>query len=188
MDNREASRKTIRDLVWSGFYDAEEAYEVFLESMFGPDEIDVLWLRAEIEEEFRRKVAEEETWPETTDCDRLDEAFDELEADGILALHNAGYTQDNGIDDVTQFYHEAGGEDSSIVGYCFYHGQDLERVIERGDLELTFGDIEGDNARGVDVGRKIEQALRKVGLTVVWDGSVSSRILIRGIKWQRRSE
>ncbi len=166
MDKAALAIESLRQYVWSGFFDANEIVEMIDEAVFRPGEIDHSWLRVQIEEEFRKKRAAEPTWPAVTDCDRLDQVFDSLERQGILSLQNAGYTQDNGIDDVTQLYYEAGGEQSDIVGYCFYHGQDLERVMEDGDLGLTFGDILGGDEEGVEIGRRIKLTFESAGFTV----------------------
>jgi hypothetical protein len=188
MDIEAVARDAVRRYVWSGFYDTDGIVEIIDESIFEPGQIDLDWLRAEIMTAFRKKQAEERTWPSTTDCDRLDQVFASLEQQGIMALQNAGYTQSDGISDVTQFYHEAGGEQSDIVGYCFYHGQDLERVMESGELWLTYGDILGEDEKGVEIGRRIKHALEGVSFTVEWDGSIKTRLLVKGIKWQRRGK
>jgi hypothetical protein len=185
MDDRAVALEAVRRYVWSGFYDTDEIVEIIDESIFEPGKIDRSWLRAEIKKAFRRKAAEERTWPNKTDCDRLDQVFDSLERQGIMALQNAGYTQSDGISDVTQLYHEAGGDQSDIVGYCFYHGQDLERVMESGELWLTYGDILGDDEKGVEIGRRIKQVLEGAGFTVEWDGSIKTRLLVKEIKWQK---
>jgi hypothetical protein len=186
MDNEAVARAAVRRYVWSGMHDADEIVEIIDEAIFEPGEIDKDWLRAEIEKAFRQKRAEEATWPEVTDCDRVDRVFEALEEQGILALQNAGYTQSDGLADVSQFYHEAGGERSGIEGYCFYHGQDLERVMESGELWLAFGHVSGDDEPGVEIGRRIKKAFEAAGFTVEWDGSVKTRVLVKGIRWQRR--
>ncbi|WP_149114961.1 DUF6891 domain-containing protein [Limnoglobus roseus] len=178
MDKEAVAVESVRQFVWSGFYDADGIVEMIDEAVLSPGELDHGWLRARIEEEFRKKRADELAWPAITDCDRLDQVFELLEQQGILALQNAGYTQDNGLDDVTQFYHEAGGEQSGIGGYCFYHGQDLERVMENGDLHLTYGDIRGDDEKGIEIGRRIKRALETAGFTVVWDEAIKTRLLV----------
>jgi uncharacterized protein DUF6891 len=186
MDNRASALDAVRRYVCSGFYDTDEIVEIIDESVFRPGEIDKTWLRAEIRKAFRTKKTEEKSWPATTDCDRLDQVFAALEAQGIMALQNAGYEQSDGIADVTQFYQEAGAEQSDIVGYCFYHGQDLERVMQSGQLWLTYGDILGDDEKGVEIGQRIRRALEEAGFAVEWDESIKTRLLVKGIKWQRR--
>jgi hypothetical protein len=177
----------IRRYVWSGLYDPEEVAIIVGEEMSEPEQFDEDWLQAQVEQEMARKRAEEATWPATTDCDRLDRVFEALEAQGIIVEQDAGLTKSDGLEDVTEVYEDSGGEKSGIVGYCFYHGQDLDHVMASGELWLAFGDFRGDNQRGVEIGRRIQRALEDAGFTVKWNGSIGQRILIKGIRWQRRS-
>lgn len=176
----------IRRLVWSGFYDVEEVQEILLDEIFQPGELDEAWAASAIKAEFMRKKEVEGAWPLMTDCDRLDSAFDELNDNGIIALQNAGYDQDQGIEEVTEVYHEQGGADSPVEGYCFYHGQDLERAVDGEGLLLTFGDIQGDDGRGVDIGHRIVETLARHGLAVSWSGTIDERIELPEIEWRRR--
>lgn len=173
--------------VRSGFHDADEIAEIVDETVLEPGEVDQDWLRTVIAEAFAKKRREEARWPKETECDRLDQLFDELNDDGIIALQNAGYEQSDGISDVTEAYHEAGGEESDVKGYCFYHGQDLEGVLKSGDLWLTFGDIGGEDDKGIQIGHRIKKAAESKGFKVEWDGSIKTRLLIKGIDWKRRS-
>jgi hypothetical protein len=178
--------REIYNLVWSGFYGPAEIETILCEEMYEPGEIDADRVRERIEEEFRRKRAEEATWGEVTDCDRLDRVFDALGRQGIVCLQNAGMTQSDGFSDVSEAYDRAGGDGSGIVGFCFYHGQDLTRVIEGGDLYLAFGAIKDVDDRGLEVGGLIVDALRRDGFEVEWDHSTKTRILVKGIRWQSR--
>ena len=184
-EQKALAMECVREYVWSGFYDPDEIVEMIDEAAFRPGEIVHDWLRSQIERAFREKQAEEASWPAESDCDRLDRVFASLGGDGILSLQNAGYTQSDGLDDVAQFYQEAGGEQSGIVGYCFYHGQDLERVMKRGDLYLAFGDVGRDDEKGAEIGRRIMRAFEAAGFAVEWDGTVKTRLLVKGIQWQR---
>lgn len=177
----------IRRLVWSGFYDAPDVREIVLEEIFEPGEIEPEWVERRIDEEFARKLEVERAWPVVTDCDKLDRAFDELNDSGIIALQNAGYDQDEGMDEVTEAYQEQGGEDSGAEGYCFYHGQDLERAVDGQGLLLTYGDINGDASKGEVVGERIVDVLHAHGLAVTWSGSLEERIELPEIEWRRRN-
>jgi hypothetical protein len=177
----------IRRYVWSGLYDAQEVAWVVGNDFAESGELDEAWLRAEVEKEMARKRAEEATWPATTDCDRLERVFKTLEEQGIIIEQDAGLTKSDGLEEVTESYEVAGGEKSGLVGYCFYHGQDLDYVMASGDLYLAFGDFHGDDTQGVEIGRRIRQALEGAGFSVEWNGSVWKRILVKGIRWQRRS-
>jgi hypothetical protein len=186
-DDKAAVIEAVNLHVRSGFYGTDEIAEIIDETILEPGEVDRDWLRAVIADAFAKKQREEAKWPKETDCDRLDQLFDALNEEGIIALQNAGYTQSDGLSDVTEAYREAGGEQSDVTGYCFYHGQDLERVVEGGDLWLTFGDIGGDDDKGTRIGHRIKTAAESKGFKVDWGGSIKTRLLIKGIDWKRRS-
>jgi hypothetical protein len=144
-------------------------------------------LRELVKAEVARQKAEQKSWPEVTDCDRLDQAFAALEAEGILAIHNAGMTPSEGIAEMSEQYHAAGGAVSGIVGYCFYHRQDMEYALKYHKLGLAYGDIDGDDHRGVEIGRRIRSALQAAGLRVTWTGSIKDKLDITDFHWQRRT-
>jgi hypothetical protein len=187
VDNKANAISAIRRHVWAGTYDAEAIAIIVGEEFFPPGQVDYKWVRARIKEAFLPKRAEEATWPAVTDCDRLDRVFEGLETQNILALQDTGLTKSDGLEDVFQEYEDAGGEESGIEGYCFYHGQDLETVMKSGRLWLAFGHISGKNKPGVDIGRRTKRALEAAGFKVEWDGSIGKRMLVKGFRWQRRS-
>jgi hypothetical protein len=187
MDRRAEALDSIRYYVWSGYYDADEVFDIVDDEVFESDGENEEWLRAAVGREFRRKRAAERTWPEVTDCDRLDRAFEALHAQGILTSHKTGYTQQDGLEVVTGLYDEAGGDRSDIVGYCFYTIQDMEGAMEGVGLWLAFGHFSGDIAAGGQVGRLLRDMFGRFSFNVVWDGSIKSRLLLSGFRWQRRS-
>jgi hypothetical protein len=148
------------------------------------DDADAAMLRAAVAPEFDKKSAAEASWPDTTDCDRLDRAFDKLNSRGIIALHNAGYTMSDGIYDVAEVLHERGRK--GIRGYCFYHGQDVERAVEGGGLTVAFGDLDDDAIKKAEIGRLVKEVLQESGLTVEWNGDSETRLNIPGLDWRRR--
>ncbi len=77
----------------------------------------------------------------------------------MISLQNAGYTQSEGLEDVSEIWNKGGAHASPIIGYCFYHGQDLERAVNGEGLMLTFGDINGTDERGIEVGKIIAEVL-----------------------------
>ena len=186
-EDKAAVIRAVRLHVRAGFHDADEIAQIVDETVLEPGRVDQKWLRRVIADAFADKRRDEASWPAETDCDRLDALFDALDDDGIVALQNAGYTQSDGLSDVTEAYHDAGGAKSGITGYCFYHGQDLERVVESGDLWLAFGDFGGNDDKGARVGRRVRKLAEAKGFKVTWDGSVKTRLLIKGIDWKRRS-
>src|SRR5262245_62163301 len=125
--------------------------------------------------------------PTETGPDRLDSVFASLNGRWIIALQNAGYTQSDGYDDVRQSYHERSDRDR-VIGYCFYHGQDLERAVHGEGLYLAFGpmDAKKEKTEGPRIGAMIVEELTRAGFAVRWDGTFDQRISIPAIDWKRR--
>jgi hypothetical protein len=172
--------------VWSGFYSSQDIEQICQYTFeFGKTGMD--WVRACIDQQFADKFEQQLEWPEKTDCDRLDEAFAALEKFCIIALQKAGDTQSQGMEIVSGLWRDLGGEHSQVVGYCFYHAQDLERVMKGDALHLTFGDIHGDEAKGVSIGMLLCRVFKQHGFAVVWDEDVKTRVQICGIDWKRRT-
>ena len=182
---------SITTWVWSGFYTPDEVSAMIDDLLVDAriqdmpvDEADELMLRATAATEFDAKAAAESTWPGTTDCDRLDQAFEALNSRGVIALHNAGYTMGDGVADVSEVLHRRGRD--GIVGYCFYHGQDVERAVAGEGLMVAFGDLDDDPAQRAAVGRLVRDVMQDAGFGVEWDGDPETRLSIANIDWKRR--
>lgn len=173
---------SIKTWVWSGFYTANEVDGMISDVL--EDEVDEDAMRAAVAPEFKRKATEERGWPKTTDCDRLNAAFRELDSIGIIALQNAGYTMSDGRSDVGEVLQERGRK--GVKGYCFYHGQDLERAVAGDGLMLAFGDLDAEAGPKLAVGCLIRDVLKKHGLAVEWDEDPEKRLHIPQIDWKRR--
>jgi len=171
------------NLVWSGFYSPAMVSEMVLEQA-DPSDHEAL-MRA-VKEEFVQKREEESEWPAVTDCDTLDRAFEELNRAGIVALHNAGFTQAEGLEEVHEEYVKRGGLQGGVQGYCFYHGEDVERAVEGGGLFLAFGSSHGDDPGGLLIGARVRDALRAAGLTVEWNATMDKRLWVQPLVWRRR--
>jgi hypothetical protein len=172
----------IKVRVWSGFYDKDEVDEM-LEDIL-EDGVDPDATYDAVDAEFEKKAAAEESWPAETDCDRLDRVFEALEASGLVALQNAGYTMSDGRGDVSEAL-EARGADK-YHGYCFYHGQDLERAVNGEGLMLAFADLKADPAKKKAVGDEICAALAQAGFKTEWNGDPETRVSVPKIDWKRR--
>lgn len=173
---------SIRRWVWSGFYSRKQIDDMISDIL--EDGADEPFLRASVEPEFEKKAVAEESWPATTDCDRLDFAFAELNRRGIIALQNAGYTISDGHSDVAEELHKRGR--AGVKGYCFYHGQDLERAIDGGGLMIAFGDLDDDKIQKTEVGKFVSDVLKWFEFDVEWNCDSETRISLPRINWQRR--
>ena len=175
-------------LVRSAFWDCDRILEIMCEELYAPGDLDenaVSLAIASCIDQWRSGQAD---WPDVTDCDRLDRAFTKLNELGIVALHNAGMTQSDGYDDFRQIY-ASHPRKSELVGYCFYHGQDLERVVRGGPLFFCFGPCDAalEESDGGKVGQMIVRQLTDAGLQVEWDGTFAKRMSVIGFNWQRRT-
>ncbi|MFE4515748.1 DUF6891 domain-containing protein [Kitasatospora sp. NPDC056783] len=182
---REA-QELARELIRCGFQEPDEIAESLVEVLDG---------QGLTEEEAERivaplwteRLAEQAAWPEVTDVDRLADAFDALEDQGIVAAMDftccagCGYAEIGG---------EA-GEDS--VGFVFFHQQDTEAAAAGRGLMLRYGGFRAEEEaaevserRTVEVGRAVVAALAAVGLPAEWDGSPHAAIRVAPLEWLNR--
>lgn len=177
----------IRALVRGGFNRRDEIVTLFCEEMYAPGRGRSAGDRSLVDSEFATLEKEKARWPAVTDCDKLDAVFRTLNERGLIALQNAGYTQSDGYDDVSDTY-QSHSDKRQIAGYCFYHGQDLARAVEGGGLYLAFGPIDPrqEATEALAVGSLIVEELKRAGFEVDWNGSFEQRIRIRNIDWKRR--
>lgn len=172
----------IKTWAWSGFYDLNDVYEM-MEDLLEED-CDEAKLRKLASDEFSQKKESEKSWPSTTDCDRLDSLFKELNDLNIIALQNTGYTMSDGFDDVGEVLD--GLDRNKVKGYCFYHGRDLERAVDDGGLMLAFGDLDAIDEQKIVTGELITKTIGKHKFKYEWDGTANTRINIFPLKWQRK--
>jgi hypothetical protein len=125
------------------------------------------------------RAAEQASWKALTDCDRLDAAFAELEASGIVCRQNWTCCQTCGLAEI-------GAQiKPGKRGYVFFHQQDTDRVVEDGVLLLAYGACSDVKAEQLGVANEIVKTIRENGLRVEWDGSLEKRILVR-LEWKKR--
>lgn len=129
--------------------------------------------------------AEQRTWTHETDCDKLDEAFAELDRVGIVARQNFTCCQTCGH---TEIGYEIDGaqEYRTVRGYVFFHSGDTEHVLGNDKLYLAYGTPNGKDDDAVQIAYEVVATLRRYGLSVEWNGLIQKRICIRNIHWQRR--
>lgn len=177
----------ISTLVRSGFYDKARLSQIFLEEMYEPGELDDADVSTAIDAATEEWEAEKKQWPAITDCDRIDKAFAAINKRGVIALQNAGDSQSDGYDDFRESY-ENHSNKSDVIGYCFYHGQDLERAVRGGGLFFAFGptDSASEETEGVRIGNLVREELERAGLKVDWDGTFAKRMSVPNIVWQKR--
>ena len=177
----------IHVLARGGFETPERVVEIICEAAYEPGELDANEVAGSVRQAFRALQAEMRAWPEITDCDRLDQVFAVLNSKGIVSVQNAGYTQSDGFDAVKEA--ARGRPDrNGLTGYCFYHGQDLERAISGAGLYLAFGPKSAarEEQDGPLIGAIIVEQLQGAGIGTEWNGSFGQRIHCPRLDWKRR--
>ena len=71
-------------------------------------------------------------------------------------------------------------------GFCYYHWQDIERVVDDGNLYIGFGDFKNNEKDALAIGNQIASTLESFGLKLNWDKTINTRIEIINLKWQKR--
>jgi hypothetical protein len=135
----------------------------------------------------------QESWPRVTDCDRLDAAFEDLNAMGIMARHHWWCCGTCGAGAMSGEFARLQGtwNGAPIVGYVFYHQQDTEIAVTHGDIALNYGSTEQAaseadyEAASVRIAETARAVCLRHGLAVDWDGTYETRPAVR-LKWQRR--
>jgi len=140
--------------------------------------------------EFTRELIaahkrEQALWPATTDCDRLDAAFAELERAGIVCRQDFSCCGTCGVSEVFDEMKQQTKRGMQVRGYSFYHMQDTESAVEGHGLYLNYGAVQDGEAAALVIGEEIAAALKRHGLKVNWDGTFAVRIGI-SLDWKRR--
>ncbi len=182
----EQVRQYIVEHVADGFYTREEIVDAAAD--YANDELQRVDLDAYIEmmtdELLDAHFQAQRTWPYPTDCDRLDTAFAELDAAGILARQNFACCQTCGHAEMQSEIAWV-QEHRPVEGYVFYHMQDTESARDGYGLYLAYGAVQDGDEPTEAVGWRIVDALKQAGLEVSWNGSVRQRIYVR-LDWKRR--
>ncbi|ARF80660.1 DUF6891 domain-containing protein [Kitasatospora aureofaciens] len=196
------ARERARELIRCGFQEPDEIAESLVEVL---DDQGLTQEEAEriVAPLWTERLAEQAHWPETTDVDRLMDAFDLLEDQGIVAAMDFTCCAGCG-------YAEIGGEaDEDSRGFVFFHQQDTEAAAAGRGLMLRYGafstgeapggetdgesdaesDAESEEAAGrrtAEIGRTVVAALEAVGLPVEWNGSPRTAIRVAPLEWLNR--
>ena len=174
---------SIKGWVWSGFYSESDIREMLYDIL--EEGCDEDMLLASIAPECAQKLLAEKEWPQITDFDRLHSVFYKLHEEGICALHNAGYTMSDGFEEVGEVVHDA--PNGHYHSFCFYHGQDVESAVNGRGLMIAFGALENNEAKSMQIGKRVAESLGEAGFKVERDGTITTRICLPAIDWKKRA-
>ncbi|WP_371482018.1 hypothetical protein [Kitasatospora sp. NBC_00315] len=173
------ARERARELIRGGFQEPDEIAEALVDYL---DEQGLTEGQAEriVAPLWEERLTEQVGWPEITDVDRLVEAFDQLESDGVVTAMDFTCCNSCG-------YAEIGGEaDDESRGFVFFHEQDTERAAAGGGLTLRFGGFRHSEEETAEIGREIVAALAEAGLNAKWSGSPDEVITVAPLTWLHR--
>lgn len=181
-------REYIALRVAAGFEDPEDiaasAVEVFAEEA-DPAILEPIAGRL-TREAVAAHLADQATWPEVTDCDRLDRAMAELTRNGIVCRQNFSCCGNCGVAEIGEEIQAERRAGVNVRGYAFYHMQDTEAAAEGHGVFLNYGALKSGEAAAVGVAKEIVAALQEHGLAWEWNGKWSTRIHV-DLEWRRRS-
>jgi hypothetical protein len=138
-------------------------------------------VRRIVAEEAKRHAGDVATWPEVTDCDRLDRAFAALESSGIVARQNFTCCQTCGVAEIGDELRRGSR------GYAFFHQQDTAAAVGGGGLFLAFAATAESESAQLAIGSEVVAALTAAGLSPQWNGDAAQRIAVP-FDWKRRRE
>ncbi len=192
-------KELIWNEVWFGFNSKDVIIDIVFENFIDNEEPDEEIVKKYLASIIKLKNNEEKKWGERQSLGfyKLSRIFDNLHMDGIIALHNSGYTQSDGISDANEAFDQIVNK-AEIIGYCFYHQQDLERLIPEFSIEnkiiysnqnllLSFGAFndESDELKK-KVAVKIVEKIKLFDLTPKWNNNLETRIEVENLKWEKK--
>ncbi|MAS93996.1 MAG: hypothetical protein CMO55_12445 [Verrucomicrobiales bacterium] len=183
----------------------EKCFEAYIQDECPEEEWEIFQQIAKVElqkalEEYER---DQETWPEETDCDRLDQVEKELRDKGILLWQvspccnscSASELPDR-IDEIDERFP---GFRGVVRGYAFFHDQSMpDELADSTEISvyMSYGwflpedsdDVSDDEyeKHALGIAKEVCDCLKEHGFTVDWDGSMSRKIGIN-LNWRRRT-
>lgn len=167
----------------------------------------------EVRRSWEARSAAEREWTDTGDYGRLRGAFDELSADGVLALMNFSCCTrcaTQAVDDErTPDPDREGWYKFLEWAYVFFHEQDAERLADDDPVlylgysgfrphptlpdslldAMSAGDLDAEHCAyertETLLAQQIVDTLQRHGLDVTWSGSRLDRIAVRITSWRK---
>lgn len=159
-------------LTKSGFFCVEEIVEI-LEDQFIEEEIDFSKFDISLND-FSN-----------TNFSRLENAFNSLASEDIVAIHNCGYDIEEGVGDAFELQVHLLNNKFNPKGFCFYTFEDIEDAIFDKKLNITFGDFENNQDKALEIGKIVFEYLKNQNFSINWDGTVNNQIEIDPFIWDK---
>lgn len=175
----------IEEEIAIGFKKPLDILEVVIDT-YNEVTIDEVWVENKIEKLYQQKLQQSEEWQHPTDFEKLEAVFDCLLENGIIALHNAGYTRNDCVAECEAVMQELDLFKTGSIGYCYYSTQDIKRIIHlQNPLFIGFQSVTNTEKESLAVAKIIIEELKKYNFDVVWDENSTSRIKISNFDWKK---
>lgn len=150
-------------------------------------------VRTALEQTKADRAKDMASWPKITDCDRLDAAFEELNARGIMARHHWWCCGPCGEGAMSNEFDRLKGQwqGKPVIGYTFYYSQGTESAADGNGFALWYGsmvpteDDDAYEAAAVQIAQQVVDVLVEHGIEVSWNGTHAMTILV-SLDWKRR--
>ncbi|WP_327702467.1 hypothetical protein OG530_11885 [Streptomyces decoyicus] len=182
---RAAAEERARKDICSGFWGFHEVAQGVCDA-FGPEDPQVSLDEARriVGGLWEERLAEQAEWPAVTDADRVEQAFEVLDARGLTARMNFSCCSNCALGEIAA---ERGEGDR---GFVFFHFQDTESAVQGHGLSVRYGafaDAGEASARDrAGVGRAVVAAFAEAGLPAQWDGDPDRVIEVAPLDWRKR--
>ncbi|WP_298524746.1 DUF6891 domain-containing protein [uncultured Methanobrevibacter sp.] len=158
-------------LAKSGFFDEDEIIEI-MEEQFIDEEIDFSDFSVTLND-F-----------DNINFNKLENVFEALAAEDIVAIHNCGFDIEEGVADAFELFVHLRNNKFNPEGFCFYTFEDVEDAIWDDKLKITFGDFEGSEEKALEIGKIVAKCLSQE-FSIDWDETINDQIEISPFKWDK---
>lgn len=184
MDSQ-AREALIEERVAMGFWTVEQVVNYVLS---GDDAIDRPELVAQVAAAMAQRAAVVGAWPRPRNVERLAAVFARLRDERVMTIDNAGYTSQDGMDAIDEVIRDV---PYKLVGYVYFHEQDVGRCLASETLTVSFGafretEVTASSGRSkAEMGAHVAELLRGAGFTVDWNGEPGTKLALTGFRWDR---
>lgn len=178
---REQAEQLAVDIVHGGFSGFEDAVAAVVDYFADEDEsVGEEQARGIVTAVWSARLAQQRTWPEVTEAERLLAVLDELSERDIVAEPHFACCGRCGLAEI-------GGEATpDSRGFVFFHQQDTEGAVNGQGLMLAYGGFGECADQTAAIGREVTAALADAGLPVEWNGSPQQRLHVTPLEWRIR--
>ena len=116
---------------------------------------------------------------------RLHKVFSQLIQENIIAIHYADYEKD-ALSVVYEELQEIEKKGGISDGYCYYGEYELETVLDKQILFLTYGSHDAaDTQVREKIGKRVVELLREQGFEAEMTEDITGEIQIRNFVWDK---